>query len=785
MQNRINYIIIKGIDRVIRSYKFLDFELDSTQRTLFKAHTRVAIGPMAYQILLFFVQNAGVNLSREQLIQQVWQDKFISDATLYKQIQRLRQCLDDTSEKKRIIGTVHGVGFIFLPEITHPETVVVPKKPRKSYLKFSFFALLMIFLFYQLFVGNTDFNKLAIPITNDAHAMAPRIAIIPDFLQINGNNQHPLWMANGGVHYLYEMFKTTSDVNVKRYTSKHILDLPSEHFAISLSNKKQTDTSIIVTINNINDMFHSNVKIREQQGVIATQTFSSESIKSLLNDIFQWSQSTLNLKIPKSAETTTMSTNSYAVENYIRGMSAQFTGDSGKAIKFFELATLEDSQFWLAWYELTISHRKQGNYQKSLAIISSLETAPIAESLTLKLLNSKVNLLYRLGKHKRALEIADEGIELAIQYNNKFTQASLLTNKSFIAADLGQLELAKESIDLSMQIKSKHFSQDYSSLGSTYNTLSGIEIRMNDLPSAKKHAQLAIDYFGKSSDDRYKAVAQSRMAFILFRLGDSEGAEKIYEQLIEIHQNLNNTTGEIGSLMGLIQIQIQKGDFHRATQSNDRILNLLDNSNNNTTKASYIATQAKLMLLKNELVFAKSLIDQIQEFDFNGSDIIYHDLLLKYYEKSKLHNRWRILAENYVDDHDLDENPFVYCLKAKLFIENNDNQLAQTAFEQARTLAIETNNSLVISETLLSYTKFLLRNNNLSDANQVMQQLATHNPANYPFLKYKAAILMQQGNVLAAHAALTELKNTSGDHWKIDDQLLLERYTTKLSSSGL
>ncbi len=98
-------------------YQFNDFILDSQQHALIRAEKKINLGSIAYKILLYFVNNPNRTIHKEELITAVWENVIITDATLYKQIQRLRDLLHDDGENKNIIETIHGVGFEFLPEV--------------------------------------------------------------------------------------------------------------------------------------------------------------------------------------------------------------------------------------------------------------------------------------------------------------------------------------------------------------------------------------------------------------------------------------------------------------------------------------------------------------------------------------------------------------------------------------------------------------------------------------------------------------------------------------------
>lgn len=83
----------------------------------FSAHTvsvdeeRVSLSPKEYDLLVYLVKNAGIALTREQLLQNVWgYDFFGDDRTLDTHIKLLRKNL---KEYAKYVVTLRGVGYRF------------------------------------------------------------------------------------------------------------------------------------------------------------------------------------------------------------------------------------------------------------------------------------------------------------------------------------------------------------------------------------------------------------------------------------------------------------------------------------------------------------------------------------------------------------------------------------------------------------------------------------------------------------------------------------------------
>ena len=69
---------------------------------------------MEYRLLLIFVNNRGVVLSRNQLLEHLWDidGVFVNDNTLTVYIKRLRDKIEEDISNPAYIRTVRGLGYI-------------------------------------------------------------------------------------------------------------------------------------------------------------------------------------------------------------------------------------------------------------------------------------------------------------------------------------------------------------------------------------------------------------------------------------------------------------------------------------------------------------------------------------------------------------------------------------------------------------------------------------------------------------------------------------------------
>ena len=99
-------------------YRFGPFELDASVFELRKAGIPTSIEPQVFNLLVFLIDNRDRVVSRDEIIDAVWEGRIVSEATLSSRIFALRQALGDTGEAQETIQTMRGRGFRFLADVT-------------------------------------------------------------------------------------------------------------------------------------------------------------------------------------------------------------------------------------------------------------------------------------------------------------------------------------------------------------------------------------------------------------------------------------------------------------------------------------------------------------------------------------------------------------------------------------------------------------------------------------------------------------------------------------------
>src|SRR5258706_728465 len=99
-------------------YRFGQFVLDPSRRTLSRANSPVSLTPKAFDVLLFLAKNPNRLVTKEELLQAVWGDTFVEEGNLTQYIYHLRKALGDNPEDARLIVTIARKGYQFTADVT-------------------------------------------------------------------------------------------------------------------------------------------------------------------------------------------------------------------------------------------------------------------------------------------------------------------------------------------------------------------------------------------------------------------------------------------------------------------------------------------------------------------------------------------------------------------------------------------------------------------------------------------------------------------------------------------
>ena len=98
-------------------FEFGPFRLDMLQRQLLRNNEVVPLTPKMFETLSVLVRNSGRLVSKEDLMRQVWPDRFVEEVNLSFNVSGIRRALGESARDRRYIETAAKRGYRFVADL--------------------------------------------------------------------------------------------------------------------------------------------------------------------------------------------------------------------------------------------------------------------------------------------------------------------------------------------------------------------------------------------------------------------------------------------------------------------------------------------------------------------------------------------------------------------------------------------------------------------------------------------------------------------------------------------
>ena len=103
--------ILKRDNHILDAYEYKGLKIDIKAHSVYVDNKEVELTPKEYELLLFFIENKSIALTREQLLSKIWgYDFYGDDRTVDTHIKTLRSHL---GKYRDLIKTIRGAGYKF------------------------------------------------------------------------------------------------------------------------------------------------------------------------------------------------------------------------------------------------------------------------------------------------------------------------------------------------------------------------------------------------------------------------------------------------------------------------------------------------------------------------------------------------------------------------------------------------------------------------------------------------------------------------------------------------
>jgi DNA-binding winged helix-turn-helix (wHTH) protein/tetratricopeptide (TPR) repeat protein len=101
-------------------YQFADVTVDLDRFEVRRAGVPQHVEPQVLEVLAYLIRHRDRLVTKHELMDQVWHDRFISDSAITSRIKAARRVTGDDGERQHVIRTVHGRGYRFVADVAQP-----------------------------------------------------------------------------------------------------------------------------------------------------------------------------------------------------------------------------------------------------------------------------------------------------------------------------------------------------------------------------------------------------------------------------------------------------------------------------------------------------------------------------------------------------------------------------------------------------------------------------------------------------------------------------------------
>lgn len=392
-------------------YKFDSFELDAEKYELRRHGVAQHVEPQTFDFLHFLIQNSERVVTREEIIDQVWQGRIVSETTISSCVKSTRKILGDDGEHQKYIKTTRGRGFQFIKNVTvfngqstsknENNTSIISSQIKKYTVIYIVIAVLIfvigLLLYNQYqFTENNDGNRTQeINTTSNAPFS---IAVMP-FVDLSANGDQE-YFGDGISEEVLNVLTSVKDLDVTSRTTA--FSLKGQNLSVpEIANKLKVNYIVEGSVRSSGDRIRITAQLIDTR---ADRHLWSENYDRELDDIFaiqddisQKIADALQVELTGSSAVGTVPTrNIEAYALYLQGHQlflnrgtlnvADNIINIERAIQLLKQAVALDPSYAVAWADLATTYivlpsYYNKKYSSSIVVPLATEAADRAISL--------------------------------------------------------------------------------------------------------------------------------------------------------------------------------------------------------------------------------------------------------------------------------------------------------------------------------------------------------------------------------------------------------------------
>lgn len=617
-------------------FGFGPFQLDVEKHELRLDGELVALEPQVFRLLVHLVSERARVVTKDELIEVIWDGRFVSDSAVSSRIKSARQALGDSGKTQTYIKTIHGQGFRFIaPVDLAPDDALAtasqsatsqgdpvardsaptnplpprqtPESPargfRPSRLTLAILAMSAI-IFVAVWLR---------PQPSFAASDQIRVAVLPIENQ-TGDPEHD-WAEIGLMSLTSQTLHQGAGLQT---VSPHAMAAASEDFVLwqdedfvlppKLRNKlvetRGVSHFVLARLLAQAPGFAMEFVVIDRQGREKTGRVEADELASLAEkasrEITKLMPAPLRLTYDSEIER-----DPFVAEAYARGRAFQIEGKVEQARNLFGVAAEQaPDDMWLR-YEYALSTRMMGDLDDSEAQLIALQSeAEAAEDneILVAILNGRSIIHMNRRETDKAIALLEMALPLAQEVGNRTDTASVLINLGIHMRRKGDLDSSDMHL---MRALSEYDAAGISSPpGALLNSIGMVRAEQGKLDSSREYFERARARFELDGANRSVAAVVQNIADIQKDMGAFEEAKRLLDRSLEIRRELNDRRGVSSSLASIASLLLQLGQLDDAETTARELLDLAEDQNDLFRQAMAHAVLGEIYAARGDADFA-------------------------------------------------------------------------------------------------------------------------------------------------------------------------------------
>lgn len=572
--------LMEGAMDAVKVYTFGRFTLDSKEGRLYQGEVLLDAGSKIVDFLHLLISHSGEIVTKDHILEQLWPDQFVSEASISRLVSDTRQLLAQYDADTDYIQTIRGKGFKFIKPVScvEQQSEAVSQNPAAaptwwSVQKIALLSIILISLILIIvFRLKPDTQSFSV-----SHSQ--RVIVLPVWVQ-TGDVQDS-WAEFGLMSMLTQQLREYPDMQVADVDSV-LSGLSSLPYDKEVSATEKYDLvcralgceTLIVPVLKISQgkpvLSYSIIKATQQSPEFVFHHNSvMESARQLLShavgQLVPVMQERLELK-------PLYSQNQRANMHFAMGVSALHHADYATAEQFLRLAlSAQDDFYWARAYLADASYR-QGDYDGAQHAVQALKKQADSARAQLFLGNLEANILYAKGQLQESIDATLPLIAQAAQHHEVEIHGNLLMNTGSGYTALGDTEKAINYLNQAITVYQSQGlrireAQARLNLGNALYLASP-----NSSESLAEYVQAA-STFKQFQANAYLAYAMSAQAQYKRHIGRLDEAAEIIQQVAELYKAAGDEEGLLFVEIELADIAVLKDDYALAIEHATRAFN--------------------------------------------------------------------------------------------------------------------------------------------------------------------------------------------------------------------